>query len=95
MLETVRKRNQERSAQTSTTKCFLITTNPACCKGLWIICHVDDCHSSQCSTTGVTKAVVCAILPVVLVHIKEPLLLIRKIAYVAPAGFLSHYQNGP
>ena len=30
-----------------------------------------------------------------MVHIKEPLLLIDKIAYVAAAGFLSHYQNGP
>ena len=34
-------------------------------------------HSSQCSMTGVTKAVVCANLSGV-VHIKEPLLLIRK-----------------
>ena len=32
-----------------------------------------------------------------MVHIKEPLLSIDKIrvAYVATAGFLSHYQNGP
>ena len=30
-----------------------------------------------------------------MVHIKEPLLLIDKVAYVAAAGFLSHYQNGP
>ena len=29
-----------------------------------------------------------------MVHIKEPLLLIDK-GYVAAAGFLSHYQNGP
>ena len=29
----------------------------------------------------------------VMVHIKEPLLLIGT--YVAAAGFLSHYQNGP
>ena len=34
--------------------------------------------SSQCSTTGVTKVVVCVILSVGLVHIKDPLLLIRK-----------------
>ena len=33
--------------------------------------------SSQCSTTGVTKAVVCAIVSG-MVHIKEPLLLIRN-----------------
>ena len=31
----------------------------------------------------------------VMVHIKEPLLLIDKSAYVATAGFLSHYQNSP
>ena len=30
-----------------------------------------------------------------MVHIKEPLLLIERVAYVAAAGFLSHYQNGP
>ena len=31
-----------------------------------------------------------------MVHIKEPLLLIdKRVAYVAAAGFLSHYQNGP
>ena len=30
-----------------------------------------------------------------MVHIKEPLLLIDKRTYVAAAGFLSHYQNGP
>ena len=28
-----------------------------------------------------------------MVHIKEPLLI--RVAYVAAAGFLSHYQNGP
>ena len=30
-----------------------------------------------------------------MVHIKEPLLLIEKIAHVAAAGFLSHYLCGP
>ena len=30
-----------------------------------------------------------------MMHIKEPLLLIGKSSYVAAAGFLSHYQNGP
>ena len=34
--------------------------------------------SSQCSTTGVTKAVVCAILSVGWCILKEPLLLIDK-----------------
>ena len=35
-------------------------------------------RSSQCPTTGVTKAVLCVILSVILMHIKEPLLLIGK-----------------
>ena len=30
-----------------------------------------------------------------IVHIKEPLLLIGKSGYVAAAGFLSRYLNGP
>ena len=30
-----------------------------------------------------------------MVHIKEPLLLIVKVAYVAASGFLSRYLNGP
>ena len=30
-----------------------------------------------------------------MVHIKEPFLLIGRVAYVAAAGFLSHYKNGP
>ena len=30
-----------------------------------------------------------------MVHIKYPLLLIRKSSLLAAAGFLSHYQNGP
>ena len=30
-----------------------------------------------------------------MVHIKEPLLLTERVAYVATACFLSHYQNGP
>ena len=30
-----------------------------------------------------------------MMHIKEPLLLIRNVAHVAAAGFLSHYLNGP
>ena len=34
--------------------------------------------SSQCSTTGVTKAVVCAILSAEMVHIKGSLLLVAK-----------------
>ena len=39
--------------------------------------HSAISHSSQCSMTGVTKAVVCVILSG-MVHIKELLLLIRK-----------------
>ena len=30
-----------------------------------------------------------------MVHIKEPLLLIGNVAYVAAAGFLSRYLSGP
>ena len=44
-------------------------------------------RSSQCSTTGVTKAVVCAILSVGMVHIKEPLLLIEKSSSCGGSGF--------
>ena len=29
-----------------------------------------------------------------MVHIKEPLLLIERVAHVAAAGFLSHYLSG-
>ena len=43
-------------------------------------------HSSQCSTTGVTKAVVCAILSG-MVHLKEPLLLIGKSSLCGGSGF--------
>ena len=39
-------------------------------------------RSSQCSITGVTKAVVCA-----MVHIKEPLLLIGKSSLCGGSGF--------
>ena len=42
--------------------------------------------SSQCSTTGVTKAVVCAILSGMM-HIKEPLLLIGKSSPCGGIGF--------
>ena len=42
--------------------------------------------SSQCSMTGATKAVVCTILSG-MVHIKEPLLLIRKSSLCGGSGF--------
>ena len=42
---------------------------------LWT--HIATSRSSQFSMTGVTKAVVCVILSGIM-HIKEPLLLIRK-----------------
>ena len=46
--------------------------------------------SSQCSMTGVTKAVLCY--PVCgMVHIKKTLLLTETVAHVAAAGFLSLY----
>ena len=48
--------------------------------------HLAISHSSQCSTTGVTKAVVCY--PVCgMMHIKEPLLLIRKSSPCGGSGF--------
>ena len=47
--------------------------------------------NSQCSMTGVRKAVVCAVLSG-MVHIKEPILLMGK--SVVPAGFFSCYLNG-
>ena len=43
-------------------------------------------RSSQCSTTGVTKVVVCVILSG-MVHIKEPLLLIDKSSLCGGSGF--------
>ena len=42
--------------------------------------------ASQCSTTGVTKAVICVMLTVVHTDI---------VAHVAAAGFPSRYLNGP
>ena len=45
-------------------------------------------HSRQCSTTDVTKAVVCVIL-CGMMHIKEPLLLIRKSSPCGGSGFSS------
>ena len=51
----------------------------------WI--HWAISHSSQCSTTGVTNAVVCVILSVAMMHIKEPLLLIRKSSLCGGSGF--------
>ena len=52
-------------------------------------------RSSQCSTTGVTKAVVCAIQSGI-VHIKRKIHdANQKVAHeVALAGFLSRYLNG-
>ena len=52
-------------------------------------------RSSQCPTTGVTKAVVCVILSVGEMHIKEPLLLIGKSSLCGGSGFpLSLYLSG-
>ena len=62
--------------------------------------HLETTHraisrSSQCSTTGLTKAVVCAILSG-MVHIKEPLLLIGKSSPCGDSGFpLSLSNCGP
>ena len=43
-------------------------------------------RSSQCSTTGVTKAAVCVILSGMM-HIKEPLLLLGKSSLCGGSGF--------
>ena len=43
-------------------------------------------RSSQCTTTGVTKVVLCVILSGMM-HI--------RVAYLAAAGFLSRYLSGP
>ena len=48
--------------------------------------HSAISRSNQCSTTGVTKAVVCVILSG-MVHIKEPLLLIDKSSLCGGSGF--------
>ena len=49
--------------------------------------HFAISRSSQCSTTGVTKAVVCVILSVGWCYIKEPLLLIDKSSLCGGSGF--------
>ena len=46
------------------------------------ILHGAISRSTQCSTTGVTNAVVCG-----MVHIKEPLLLIDKSSLCGGSGF--------
>ena len=52
-------------------------------------------YFSQSSTTSVAKAVVRVILSVMhMMHIKEPVQLIERIAHVVAAGFLSHYLSG-
>ena len=48
--------------------------------------HSAISRSGQCSMTGVTKAMVCAILSG-MVHIKEPLLLIVKSSLCGGSGF--------
>ena len=54
----------------------------------WTHCAIS--RSSQCSTTGIRKAVVCAMLSVQykrMVHIKEPLLHIGNISQFGSSGF--------
>ena len=52
-------------------------------------------NSSQCSMTGVTKALVCAILFVGWYIKKRTLAAFRKSNHVAAAGFLSRYLSPP
>ena len=51
--------------------------------------------SSQCSTTGVTKAMVCAILSVDVAYKRTLAVISEKVAHVVAAGFLSRYLSGP
>ena len=51
-------------------------------------------HSSQWSTTGVKGHGMCY--PVCgMMHIKEPMLLLERVAHVVGAVFLSPYLNSP
>ena len=58
------------------------------------IIHWAIFHSSQCSMTSVTKAVVCAILSVGWCTQKNPYCWSERVAHVAAAGFISCYLNG-
>ena len=61
------------TGQSVVSLCVLsVKTNLYMSASRWVAC------SSQCSMTGVTKAVVCVILSGGTMHIKEPLLLIGK-----------------
>ena len=51
-------------------------------------------HSSQCPSTGVTKAVVCVSCLWDDAY-KRTLAANHRVAYVVAAGFLFPYQNGP
>ena len=55
-------------------------------RGRYHALNLTSVVNSQCSTTGVTKAVVCVIL-CGMVHIKEPLLLIEKNNPCGGGGF--------
>ena len=46
-------------------------------------------RSNQWSTTGLSKAVVCTVLSMEIVHIKDPLLLIEKSSLCGGSGFPS------
>ena len=48
--------------------------------------HLAISRFSECSMTGVTKAMVCGMM-----HIKES----ERVAYEAAVGFLSRYLSGP
>ena len=58
----------------------------------WTHCAIS--RFSQCSTTGVTKAVVCAILSVGW-NIREPLRLIEKSSLCGGSGFLLSLSEWP
>ena len=76
---------------------LLIGKSSPCVAAGFLSLWEQDC-SSKVERSPMVRWVIGSILhgvdPLSYMHIKEPLLLIR-VAYVAAAGFLSHYQNGP
>ena len=57
-----------------------------CFSNCYFVINHNGVRSIQCPTTGVTNAVVCAIL-CGMVHIKEPMLLIGKSSPYGGSGF--------
>ena len=60
-----------------------------------MVSPINISRSSQCSTTGVTKAVVCAIHLWDGAYKRTLAVKSKRVAHVAAAGFLSRCLNGP